>query len=343
MVQDWIKELRAWGDQCAVEFQNKEGVFGVVIGGSLARGQEWRHSDLELGILVEERDPNMPYFNTRHGRGVEAIQLVRRELEEQVALVEQGDLSPIPNWPIQLWKCRVFYDSIGILGRFKKQFDAGLFSPEVVEKKITDLGQKCNQALEEGRGLLSQNKFIAALARARLAMNEAIQAVHWAHGELPRSQNRTDSRLHLLCRKHNIMAFYSLYRDVFNLSETTKAIKTAWPKVKDQVLDITRLWGGDSARDFFIFAVDGNFAWRQNAGILTVYRLYIPIIGSPEQGILTKLDDPDWASTNKDLMHFLGFTNVDHDTVKILIDRIAEGCSSYSNKQKSNRTSRQSF
>jgi len=331
MVQMWRNELRAWANQCAVEFQNKEGVLGVVIGGSLARGQEWRHSDLELGILVEERDQNMPYFNVFRGRGVEAIQLVRHELEEQIGLVEMGDLLPVLEWPIQLWKCRVFYDPTGTLGSFKKQFDARLFTPEAVEKKIASLRQKIDQMLEEGRGLLAQNRPVAALTRARLAMNEAIQAVHWAHGELPRSQNRTDYRLHMLCRKHDILPFYTLYRDVFSLSDTTRAIKTAWPKVKEQVLEITRLWGGDSARDFFIHAVDSNFTWRNNAGILTVYRLYIPILGSPEQGITEKLDDPHWVGKSKDLMDFLGFTNTDQNAVRILIDRIADACSFFLN------------
>jgi predicted nucleotidyltransferase len=323
MGQAWRNELRAWANQCAVEFQNRSGVLGVAIGGSLARGQEWHHSDLELGILVEEKDPNIPYFNVIGERGVEAIQLVRRELEEQVNQVDKSDLSPMIKWPIQLWKCRIVYDPSGILGRFQKQFDAGLFTPQVINEKITALREIIQHNLEAARGLLAQNKPVAALAQTRLAMNEAILAVHWAHRELPRSQNRTDSRLRLLCRKYDLLPFYMLYRDVFNLSDTAEVIKTAWPKVKDQVLEITRLWGGDSARDFFIKAVDSNFAWRQNAGILTVYRLYIPILGSPEQGITAKLDDSQWAGKNKDMMRFLGFSNASQHTVETLIDRIA--------------------
>ncbi|MBE0699507.1 MAG: hypothetical protein IH586_21500, partial [Anaerolineaceae bacterium] len=205
MAQTWRSELRAWAQRCAAEFQNRAGVLGVVIGGSLARGQEWRHSDLELGILVEERDPNLPYFNIYEGRGVEAIQLVRRDLEEQVSLAEGGDLSPISSWPIQLWTCRVISDPTGVLGRFKKQFDPGLFDPTVIEKKLGGLRQQIDKALAEARDLLTQNKPLMALVRTRQAMNEAILAVHWAHGELPRSQNRTDSRLRLLCRKHAIL------------------------------------------------------------------------------------------------------------------------------------------
>ena len=36
---------------------------GVLLGGSIARGEQWKHSDLELGLLVDEADPKIPYFN----------------------------------------------------------------------------------------------------------------------------------------------------------------------------------------------------------------------------------------------------------------------------------------
>ena len=128
---------------------------------------------------------------------MEAIQLVRRELEEQVSHVEGGDLSPVVYWPIQLWKGKVVSDPTGILARFKRQFDAGLFTAEVVDKRIVGLCGKIEKALGEVRELLAENKPAAALVKTRTAMNDAILAMHWNYGELPRSQNRTDSRLRL--------------------------------------------------------------------------------------------------------------------------------------------------
>jgi hypothetical protein len=321
MVQIWRYELRSWANRFAESLVKQDGVIGVIIGGSLARGQEWRHSDLEIGILVEERNQVLPYFNISEGRGVEIIQLVRPDLEAQLELAESGDLNQILNWPIQLWEGRVVYDPSGVLARFKKQFDAGLFIKEVVEKRLAGLNQKITKTLEDARGLLAAAKPAAALVITRGAMNEAILAIHWAHGELPRSQNRTDSRLRRLCSKHQTMPFYALYRDVFDLSDTQKIIKKTWPVVRESVLEITRLWG-DPARDFFVHAVDSHFAWRQNAGILTVYRLYVPIIGRPEQGIFNLLDNAEWAGKNKDLMRFLGLTNANQDVVTILVDRL---------------------
>jgi predicted nucleotidyltransferase len=328
MPETWRSELKSWAKQYAAELSKRDGILGVVIGGSLARGQEWRHSDLEIGILVDEKIKEIQYFNVDAGHGVELIQLVRKDLEDQVHQVEQGDFLAILNWPIQLFQCQVVHDPSGILVRFKKQFDSGLFKSEVVENKIAGIRQKIDKTLDEARDLLNQNRPAAALVRTRSAMNDAILALHWTYRELPRSQNRTDSRLRLLCRKHSNMHFYDLYRDVFALSETGRVIKRIWPLVREQVLAITRLWG-DSAHDFFEFAVDSHFGWRQNAGILTVYRLYIPIIGGPDQGLFGKLDAPDWIAENQDLVHFLGLKNANIEYVSTLIELIAQHCNSF--------------
>lgn len=326
MTEQWCKELKIWAEQIAAETAEKPGVLGTAIGGSLARGQEWQHSDLELGILMEQKNPAMPYFNIVAGRGVEMIQLDRSELEAQVQQVEGGDLSPVAQWPIQLWTCRVMHDSTGLLTRMQALFDRYLFDPSVVAIKTAGLRKHIDDTLQDARTMLAQNRPAAALTRVRYAANEAILALHWHYGELPRSQNRTDSRLRRLCKKYNNPAFYALYRQVFGLGADSRAvarvIRSTWLKVRPQVLEITRLWG-DSARDFFLYAVDGDFAWGQNAGILTVYRLYIPIIGG-EQGIFNRLDDDAWAKDNDVLLRFLGLERVDAPMVTALIDRLAE-------------------
>ena len=124
-MEPWRRELRTLAGQVIADFQKKEGVLGVMIGGSLARGQEWRHSDLDLGILVEKRDPNQPEFNVISGRGVEAIQLVRGEIEEQVRLVETGDCDPILTWPFEFWRGRIVSDPTGLLAQLSSSWTPG--------------------------------------------------------------------------------------------------------------------------------------------------------------------------------------------------------------------------
>lgn len=324
MKDTWRSDLRTWAEQTARSFVHKEGVLGVVIGGSLARGQEWRHSDLELGILMDQKNPDMPYFNVVGGCGVEAIQLAAGDLKAQLKQVAEGDLTPVAHFPIQLYRTRVIHDPTGILTQFKQVFDANLFQEMVIRIKLEELKNHIQQTLTEARDLLAGNRPTGSLVRLRYAMNETILSAYWYYRELPRSQNRTDSRLRRLCERHHNPEFYALYREVFNLSNTSRILKKTLPHVKDQVLEITRLWG-DSAHDFFQFAVDSDFQWRQNAGILTVYRLYVPIIGGA-QGIFDHLDQSDWQQNNSQLLAFLGLTDVKAEQVDAMLTRVEQAC-----------------
>ena len=286
---------------------------GVLLGGSIARGQQWAHSDLEAGLLVEARQPELPYFNVDTGRGVEVIQLVSSELTEQVRQVEAGDLDAVAKWPIQLYRARIISDATGLLARFTALFDRRLFSPPVVQLKIRQHFTSSSSYLVRARDLLATNCPRAAVTEVRGAMNEVILALYWSLGELPRSQSRTDSRLRDLTIRHKRPGFYQLYRAVFDLDTTEVAVAGAWPKVRAQVLELTKLWG---ARDFFEHSVDSNFTWGENGGILSVYRLYIPIMGRPDVGIFNQLDRVEWASANSDLLMFLGLSDANPATVE---------------------------
>lgn len=315
-------DFQQWAEAIAENFRHRAGVVGVMIGGSIARGQEWEHSDLELGLLVDERLTDLPYFNVIGGRGVEAIQVVRPTITGHLFQIQQGDGSPIAQWPIQLWRGQVVHDPTGVFSQFKDAFDGGLFSDEVVKLKLDLQREKIQDTLQDVGKYLVQERPMAALTRLRYAMNEAILALHWHYGELPRSQNRTDSRLKALCEKYSDPDFYQLYRTVFSLDNAEYAIAKAWPLVRDEVLEITRLWG-DSAHDFFEFAVDSNFEWGENAGILTVYRLYIPIIGGEDKNLLSMMDDPKWAQTHQEMLTFLGLHDVSAGKVKDLSNRLS--------------------
>ena len=292
---------------------------GVLLGGSIARGQQWAHSDLEAGLLVDERDPSIPYFNVDSGRGVEVIQLVGPDLSVQLDAVETGDLSAVSAWPIQMYKARIISDPTGLLKRFVAQFDRHLFSPEVVRIKLAHHSTKSRQALDAARALVAAHRPRGALCEVRNAMNEAVLALHWSLGELPRSHNRVDSRLRELTTRHHLPEFYALYRDVFELVTADDVIKRDWPLVKERVLEITSAW---RARAFFETAVDGTFSWGENGGIMSIYRLFIPIIARSGAGFLDSLDDPGWAAYNQPLLRFLGLASASGSNVTNLAERL---------------------
>lgn len=156
-------------------------------------------------------------------------------------------------------------------------------------------------------------------------MNDLILVQYWTCGELPRSQNRTDSRLRDLSERHGLDDFYSLYRDVYDLDSAPAAIADDWPAVRDDVLRIARSWMS-GAGDFFEQAVDSTFAWEEDGGIIGMYRMYIPIIGGPE-GLLVVVDDDEWAGAHPALVRFLGLKDA---PVSALLERVESTAASHS-------------
>lgn len=309
--------MRKWAEDNARRWARRPGVLGVVIGGSIARGQEWKHSDLELGLLVDAKLDGLGHFNTDQGRGVEIFQLVRSEIEPLVARVEAGETAPVLKWPIQLWRCRVVDDPSGLLARYKTCFDRHLFSPALVRTRVAEMVEKTRKSAAGVREWALSGRELDALQAARWIMNDVILALHWAHGELPRSQNRTDSRFRTLCKRHGLMDAYQVYRDIFGLDGANRVIRTRWPEVRDEVLELTRAWG-DAARDFFQQAVDSEFGWGQNAGILSVYRLYVPGMGG-ERSVISRLKAGDLA-LRPSVVEFFGLDRCEPERVAAMAD-----------------------
>lgn len=299
---------------------------GVLLGGSIARGQQWQHSDLEAGLLVEASDATLSYFNVDEGRGVEIIQLIAPDLLAQLAAVDAGDLTPVAKWPIQFYRARIISDPTGLLARFTAAFDAHLFSPPVVRLKLAHHAAKTAEILARARTLLAADRPRAALCEVRIAMNEAVLALHWSLGELPRSHNRVDSRLRDLTTRHQRPEFYALYRDVFELDTADAVIARDWPIVREEVMQIASAW---RARAFFETAVDGTFSWGENGGIISIHRLFIPLIGRSQAGFFEALDQPGWVTGNTHLARFLGLVSPNGSSVSQLANRIEQATAQF--------------
>jgi hypothetical protein len=74
----------------------------------------------------------------------------------------------------------------------------------------------------------------------------------------------------------------------------------------------------------FFHAVDSECKWGEDAGILTVYRLYIPTIGGVDQSLQQYLDDANWTAQNKELVEFLGLADIENESVFRFILHIEE-------------------
>lgn len=314
---NWKSTLEMWAlDYC--RRLAADGHAGVILGGSIARGQQWEHSDLEVGYLRSAAEDKLTYFAIDSGRGVERISLEYESLESQVAAVEAGDPSSVAGWPIQLYRGRVQHDPSGLLARFSAMFDRYLFTDVVVGHKIANHLAAADARIHLAQTELAAGRPSAALAHLRWGFNDVILVQYWRVRELPRSQNRTDSRLRDLAERHSLEPFYHLYRDIYHLNDADQVIAEDWPSAKTAVLDSARL--GPATASFFDIAVDGTFSWGANGGILGAYRMHIPILGNPP--LTTVLDNPAWRAKNERLVRFLGFTDADDSAVASFIAQV---------------------
>jgi hypothetical protein len=315
----WRAELHAWADNVLQSFVLRDDVHGVALGGSLARGTEWKHSDIEMAILVEQRLPEFGYFNIFDGRGVEVFQFVEAEMRDWLAKAEQDPLAVV-GWPIQMYKCRVVSDPTELLTRFKATFDALLFQPAVVQAKRDRELAAFDRELAVAQADLEGGKPLTALAQLRFAFNELILAFYWQHCILPRSQNRTGSRLRIHCRRLGRMDFYDLFIDVYDLHMSAPRARQLLAACRREVDDIVSGFGPQAA-DFFRDAVDGEFRWGETKGILTVHRLYIPWALRRFKQQEGAFDDPAWRTAHAALTEFVGLDRPDPALTEQLMER----------------------
>jgi hypothetical protein len=300
----WRTDLHRFADDLLQSFAARADVRGVALGGSLARGMEWQHSDIEMAILVEQRLTDLGYFAVREGRGVEIIQLAADTLAQQIERARTDPLAVL-DWPIQMYQCKVTHDPSGLLAQFKLTFDRTLFLPEVVQAKMQRALEAFDREAAVVQADLDAGRPLTALAQLRSAFNQLILAFYWRHNILPRSQNRTAALLRAHCRRLDAPDFYALYCDVYGFDLTAAQARRLLAACRAEVSAIVSGFGG-AAADFFYHAVDGEFRWRQTNGILAVYRLYVPLCLRRFQGQVGVFDDPAWRAERRDLCRFVG-------------------------------------
>lgn len=193
-------------DTIAQSFIDKPGIHAVAIGGSIAQRNAWENSDLELGLLVDEYQTDLPYFNVINGRGVECIQILKSEMVNVIKKHEKtGNYEGIMGFSMKMYQCKIISDPDGIFLKIKKLIDKYLFSEENKAKNQKDAIQKADAYLKTVQKLLDGGKYKSALAMLRLAVNELLLAFYWHHGILPRSQNRT---VYLLKKQSPLLGGY---------------------------------------------------------------------------------------------------------------------------------------
>ncbi|WP_284646608.1 hypothetical protein [Paenibacillus silviterrae] len=267
----WKAKLYSNANQIAAGFMKDPRILGVALGGSLGRGVAWKHSDLELCILVEERIEEFQHFNVMEGMGVEIFQFTRPRIEQFLVDFKGPDESVL-EFRIQIYGCRIIYDPTGLLSEFKATFDRSLFHEKVTGLKSREALRQADTRLDRAKELLGEGRFRTAAAHLRIGLNDLILAAYWQHGMLPRSQNRTEYFL-----KKNIRVFghdqlYKAFIRAFCLDQPLAQMKERLLQAKREIHSLAEtLWGSNSPQ-FFQQAVDGNLEWGYDKSILYVYK-----------------------------------------------------------------------
>jgi hypothetical protein len=267
----WKAKLYNTAKNIASRFENDPRILGIAFGGSIGCGVAWKHSDLELCILVEEPIKEFQHFNVIDNMGVEIFQYEKPKLEQFLSVFKEPDESVLP-FRIQIYGCKIVYDPTGLLGSFKATFDQSLFHEKVTRLKVSEALRHADVRLGRAKELLKLGRARTAAAHLRIGLNDLVLATYWQHRMLPRSQNRTEYFL-----KKNIAVFghdhlYKAFIRTFCLDQPLTRMKEYLFQSRGEIHSLAEtLWGSNSS-EFFQKAVDGNLEWGYEKSILYVYK-----------------------------------------------------------------------
>ena len=309
----WKTEIYKNAYAIAGEFIDNPDVVAVAIGGSIAKGTVWKHSDVELCLIVKRTISKFQYFNFIKGMGVEVIQILEEQIMEFLKSFDKPDIS-ILQFPIQIYQCKIIYDPTKVLAEFKNVYDNCLFHPTIKKLKEEEALNHVDKRISISKELLEGAKYKTALAHMRIGMNDLLLAYYWHYNILPRSQNRT---VYLLKQNSKIIGHYELYNafvDVFCLSKSTSVLKNRLLMAKRDIANISEVFGSNT-KMFLENAVDGNLEWGYPKSIIYVYKFFTHLLQCYEINNVAVYDTDEFKMTCGYLHDFFDFNDVEYKTV----------------------------
>ena len=308
---NWKSQIYKTAYRTAADFAKKDWVLGVAIGGSVARGTVWKHSDLELCLLVNKKNTDADYFNYIDGLGVELIQLECANIEAFISEHERsGQFDDIVSYPLQMYKCRVISDKSGLLTRFKEIYDSHLFDDSIKTLKRNEAQNRANKHFADAEMLLAYGKPRSALGALSVAVNALLIAYYWQHGILLRSQNRTVYLLKKQAHLINGNALCKAFTDIYGVDIPTAKMKARFINAKTDLLAFFRTIWGESGAEFLENACDGKLEWGYESSIVYVYK-YCFYSRLYEQVLAGAFDDKAYQAKHLNLCCFLGTDETD--------------------------------
>ena len=318
---NWKSRIHKTANSISKKFANDPEVVGVAIGGSVGKNMVWKHSDLELCIVVEKYIERYGYFNFIDGMGVEIIQIMKEDVEEYIRENDENNMLTL-KFPIQIYRCKVIYDPENIVGKFKDIYDSSLFSEQIVDKKMNEALETVDKCIKLAKGNLAKGNIYTVTGLCRMGINDMLLANYWKYHILPRSQNRT---VYLLKKNSEKIGSYDLYNafvEIFNFKGRSMAdMKERFFEAKEEIYNVTKAWG-EGARNFLDKAVDGQLEWGYPKSILYVHKWCVHILHLKDMEERAIYDQKDFLENNTKLYRFLDFDLVTKEKAKGYYDKL---------------------
>ncbi|WP_139995135.1 nucleotidyltransferase domain-containing protein [Paenibacillus paridis] len=319
----WKQQLYDSANRVANQFKDHPGIVSVAIGGSLARGMAWKHSDLELCVLVDQHLPELQYFNYMENIGVEIIQVSKQQVEDFL-MEESLSNEAVLRFPIQIYKCRIVHDPSGLMAKFKAAYDDTLFDPAVTAKKREQALESVDQRYALAESMLSGGFPNTALAHLRLASNDLLLAYYWHYLILPRSQNRTVYLLKQNAERFGFVDFYHTFIHIFGLNQPLPAMKQDLFQAQNEIYQVANTGWGSNAVLFLQNAVDHNLEWGYDKSILYVYKWCVHLLQTGKLEERDVYDHEQFKADYPKLFPFLDFDKWTSEEIRGLFDRFYE-------------------
>ncbi|MBD2844814.1 hypothetical protein IDH44_06390 [Paenibacillus sp. IB182496] len=305
----WKTRIHTTATEIARTYAADPRVLGVAIGGSIGRNRTWRHSDLELIVLVEAQLADFSYFNYVSGIGVEVIQLTVEQTTQyaRTAPGSEEAAREAAAFPIQAYKCKIVSDRSGQLAAFKARFDEALMHPVHTALRCEAAVQRSDARLEAARAALAVGAPHTTIAHLRLGMNELLLAYYWRHGILPRSQNRAYQQLRRNTEQRlGDTRLLEAYTAVYGLDVPMRTLRARFFRAREDILLTSAKHWGERAADFMEKAVDSRLEWGHAPSMLCVYTLCLHAMQCKIQD-RDVYDRPETAEAAPALHAFFGF------------------------------------
>ena len=200
----------------------QEGVLGVVISGSIARGDVWEGSDVDLHVLWESGEKRSAIGGFVEGALINVHDVYAGYMDYITGTMKGFCRNDVAD---QLYGCRIFYDPRGMWSRYKSIIDSRRFDPEIIAGKVEFRMEQARKELSRAEKAHELEDWASVLFYAQQAAMEAAFGATVKCGSLIKSANRFPENLKILAEQNGLEKLYEFFRQIHRLTGNIETVE----------------------------------------------------------------------------------------------------------------------